>query len=313
MDEGENAYEVLGVAENAGGDEIKKAYRKLALKHHPDKQKTEDGRKKAHIIFAKISNAYEILGDDKRRQEYDYERQYGFAEPASSSSSRRRRTGEERPDPSSSRRRSGHRSDFRNIFEEFHFHDPFEVFDRVFRDEFGRSGNRRSSPFDDPFFSGGGMGSPFGSMMGGSMLDDPFFSNPFGHDSTGRSRDPFGGTGMMMQQPMMMQQQMMQQSMFHQPMMNNSFIMSSSTTGGRGSSSVSTSTTTQIINGRRQTVTETVIRKPDGTVERHVQTQGGDEPPPRRLMGNRGHSSSKQHAALEAAPQRKKQRQTNGP
>ncbi len=67
-------YKVLGVKEDAGAGEIKKAYRKLALKYHPDKN---PGDKKAEERFKKISEAYYALGDDKRRKEYDNLRRMG--------------------------------------------------------------------------------------------------------------------------------------------------------------------------------------------------------------------------------------------
>ena len=65
---GKDYYAALGVGENASDGEIKKAYRKLALKYHPDKN---PGDKKAEEQFKKISEAYYTLGDDKRRKEYD--------------------------------------------------------------------------------------------------------------------------------------------------------------------------------------------------------------------------------------------------
>jgi DnaJ-class molecular chaperone len=61
-------YEILGVKENASEAEIKKAYRKLALKYHPDKNQ---GDKKAEEKFKEVSEAYYALGDPKRRKEYD--------------------------------------------------------------------------------------------------------------------------------------------------------------------------------------------------------------------------------------------------
>ena len=67
----ENYYEVLGVAENATIDEIKKNYIKLALEYHPDKGGTEEQ-------FRRISEAYEILGDENKRQSYDYQRKNPF-------------------------------------------------------------------------------------------------------------------------------------------------------------------------------------------------------------------------------------------
>lgn len=61
-------YSLLGVSRWATADEIKKAYRKLAMQYHPDKNK---GDKKAEEKFKEINNAYEILGDAKKRKEYD--------------------------------------------------------------------------------------------------------------------------------------------------------------------------------------------------------------------------------------------------
>ena len=67
-------YSVLGVKEDASDSDIKKAYRKLALKYHPDKNL---GDKKAEEKFKKISEAYYALGDPKRRKEYDSLRSMG--------------------------------------------------------------------------------------------------------------------------------------------------------------------------------------------------------------------------------------------
>lgn len=66
-------YLVLNVARNANADEIKKAYRKLAMKYHPDKN---PGDKKAEETFKEVSEAYETLSDPKKREMYD---QFGFA------------------------------------------------------------------------------------------------------------------------------------------------------------------------------------------------------------------------------------------
>jgi len=66
-------YEILGVDNNASKSEIKKAYRKLALKYHPDKNKNNP---KAEEKFKEASEAYEVLSDDKKRKMYD---QYGHS------------------------------------------------------------------------------------------------------------------------------------------------------------------------------------------------------------------------------------------
>jgi len=66
-------YEVLGVEKSAGADEIKKAYRKLAMKYHPDRNQ---GDKTAEEKFKEVGEAYEVLSDADKRARYD---QFGFA------------------------------------------------------------------------------------------------------------------------------------------------------------------------------------------------------------------------------------------
>ena len=68
-------YEVLGLAKNASDEDIKKAYRKLAMKFHPDRNQG-DGAKKAEEQFKEAKEAYEMLSDTQKRAAYD---QYGHA------------------------------------------------------------------------------------------------------------------------------------------------------------------------------------------------------------------------------------------
>ena len=68
-------YEVLGVAKNASEEEIKKAYRKLAMKFHPDRHQGDDA-KEAEGKFKEVKEAYEMLSDAQKRAAYD---QYGHA------------------------------------------------------------------------------------------------------------------------------------------------------------------------------------------------------------------------------------------
>ena len=66
-------YEVLGVQKSASAEEIKKAYRKAAMKYHPDRN---PGDKEAEARFKEVGEAYEVLSDDGKRSRYD---QFGFA------------------------------------------------------------------------------------------------------------------------------------------------------------------------------------------------------------------------------------------
>ena len=69
-------YEVLGVDKNATDEELKKAYRKLAKKYHPDAN--PDNKAEAEAKFKEVNEAYETLSDKQKRQMYD---QFGFDGP----------------------------------------------------------------------------------------------------------------------------------------------------------------------------------------------------------------------------------------
>ena len=124
----EDYYEILGVPKNASNKDIKKAYRKLALKYHPDRAKDSGMNPEvAEEKFKEIGEAYSVLSDPEKRQQYD---QFG---PERFSQFARGGTG-------------GFRMDI----------DPFEIFSQFF-------GGRGPNDFFSSFRTGG---SPFSSESG---------------------------------------------------------------------------------------------------------------------------------------------------
>ncbi|NLJ45892.1 MAG: molecular chaperone DnaJ [Treponema sp.] len=115
-------YEVLGVPKNASKDEIKKAYRKMAIANHPDKN---PGDKAAEERFKEATEAYEILGDDQKRAAYD---QFGFAGVEGMGGG------------------AGGQHDFSSVFRDFEDIFGFGDFSNIFDSFFGggRTGGMRS-------------------------------------------------------------------------------------------------------------------------------------------------------------------------
>jgi molecular chaperone DnaJ len=126
-------YETLGVSKSATEAELKKAYRKLAIKYHPDKNQ---GDKKAEEKFKEISQAYEVLSDASKRQQYD---QFGHAAFTGAGRSGAGGGGG--------------------------FHDPFDIFSQVFS---GGGG----SIFEEIFGGGGGSRRRSGPVDGADLRYD---------------------------------------------------------------------------------------------------------------------------------------------
>ncbi|XP_063233106.1 dnaJ homolog subfamily B member 6 isoform X2 [Bacillus rossius redtenbacheri] len=152
-------YKVLEISRASSNTEIKKAYRKLALKWHPDKN--PDNSDEANKKFKEISEAYEVLSDEKKRRIYDQYGKEGLGQTP--------------------RSRARHDEDFDMGFGfPFTFRDPEEVFREFFggspfQDLFGdahrRHGNRHSHPqntISSQLFG------PFGMSLGTSCFDDLF-------------------------------------------------------------------------------------------------------------------------------------------
>jgi curved DNA-binding protein len=135
-------YKLLGVDKNASESEIKKAYRKMAMKYHPDRTK---GDKSAEEMFKKISEAYAVLSDKEKRQQYDRFGASGFRQRYSQEDIFRS-------------------FDFGDIFKEFGFGDS--SFANIFMG--GGRGRRFTYSFGgDPF---SGYGSAQGGQAKGSDL-----------------------------------------------------------------------------------------------------------------------------------------------
>lgn len=144
-----NCYDVLGVSRNADTAEIKKAYRKLAKKFHPD---SNQGNERAAENFKEINEAYDILGDEKKRKLYDQYGDAAFTEAAGGydgANSGGFQNGTYRASGGA-----------KGNFQEFHFEGSGGM-DDILKEFFGGSGSFRrktSGGFQEDGFYGQGFG-----------------------------------------------------------------------------------------------------------------------------------------------------------
>ena len=131
---GKDYYKILGVAKGATAEEIKKSYRKLALKYHPDRNK---GDKDAEAVFKNISEAYAVLSNPEKRAQYDTFGADGFQNRFSQEDIFRG-------------------ADFSNIFREFGFGGGSQ---NIFSQIFGGMGGAGAHQYR-------GSGTPFGGSCG---------------------------------------------------------------------------------------------------------------------------------------------------
>lgn len=144
-------YEVLGVGRNATDADIKKAFRRLARKYHPD---ANPGDKQAEAKFKEVNEAYSVLSDPKKRQIYDQVGMAAFEEGAQSGQGGFGGFG-------------GFGNGGGSGYQEFHFdpNDPHmkDIFGDIFGDLFG-NGGRTSGSFHSGGFGGNGYSQNFGGF-----------------------------------------------------------------------------------------------------------------------------------------------------
>lgn len=262
-------YEVLGVSKTATKDDIKKVYKKLAIKWHPDKNPGKE--EEAAEVFKVVSEAYSVLSDDKKRQHYD---RYGHAEPNGydhgyDQGFNRGGNADFGFGKSSFQGRGGSSFDFTFERAEEIFRKAFgEDFRKAFEEDFpsfgsgfGRNKQKASNnqqqqqqrrgffddDDDDDFF---GPSKGMKNMMKDFGFGDMGFGGFGGFGGKGR-RDPF------------------EEAFSNFGKMSN-FMSAGFDDEGFGGASKSVSTSTIIKNGKKVTVTKTTVRNADGTSNTQV-------------------------------------------
>jgi len=177
---GKDYYSILGVSKNASLDDIKKAYKKLALKYHPDRN-TESNKEKAQQKFVEINEAYEVLSDEQKKKIYDQFGEEGLK--AGIDPNQAAQGGFSGFAPGGSGVNFGGPG-----FSSFHASDPFTVFEQFFgpgfRYSYGNLGrNPSSSSGNRNFRTFSGFNMPQEDNQYGDYEED-IFSSPYSRSSS---------------------------------------------------------------------------------------------------------------------------------
>jgi curved DNA-binding protein CbpA len=227
-------YDVLEISSVASDEDVRRAYRRLALRWHPDKNA---GDPSAAEKFKEINHAYEVLSDPNKRKEYD---QYGME-------------GKERTT-------NGGRTAYeKNAFPDFQFqfHDPSEIFQQFF----GTSSSFTPPLFNAPPFFGDGFDSPFQSRQrrhsSFSFMPPMFTNHSFFASALDARPGPF--PNLFNEDPFFESRGMTDRSHFNRSMGSQSM-------GGSMFGGVTESRSTRVMNGRTETIVSKVDAQGNSTV-----------------------------------------------
>lgn len=214
-DQPKTYYEILQIPNDASLTDIKKAYRKLALQYHPDRNPGRE--KEVVIIFREVAEAYEVLSDENNRKEYDYMLKYGGRQdgdkPASS------HFGQQPPQWGRPHHHSHHHHAYRDPFEQFNdlfqndafFKDAFRGMDDLFVEMFEKnnaanhansgSGHHPIQRAATTTTTSGGGGGFIGKVLRACGIDLQISSSSYSGDGTATHTSRQYGAGQRQQKP----------------------------------------------------------------------------------------------------------------